>query len=157
MAPRVLLRVALGVADTEVEEDPLSAVPGIHEDERVVVLLYETVDGLVEVPREVFRGGVDQVGDRAEELQVELPRKPGIDNLHIAPDADEEPADLVEGLDRRRAPDPHKPAAGLLHQLLEALEAHREVDTALRARKGVDLVDDDPPDRPEALPELRGV
>ena len=155
VAPRVLFGVILRVAGPEVMEDPLGAVPGVREYERVLVLPDEAVDRRVKVPREVFGGGVGKVGDRADEGEVELPGKPGIDDRDLAPDADQEPADLVEGFDRRRAPYPGKPTAGLLHQVFEALKAHREVDAALRTREGVDLVDDDPPDRPEALAELR--
>ncbi|KAF5035880.1 hypothetical protein DSECCO2_580920 [anaerobic digester metagenome] len=155
VAPRVLFGVILRVAGPEVMEDPLGAVPGVREYERVLVLPDEAVDRCVEMPREVFGGGVGKVGDRADEGEIELPGKPGIDDRDLAPDADQEPADLVEGFDRRRAPYPGKPTAGLLHQVFEALKAHREVDAAFRTREGVDLVDDDPPNRPEALAELR--
>ena len=64
----------------------------------------------------------------------------------VAPDAGQEPGDLVDRADGGREPDPLRRTR---QELLQALERDRQVSPALRPDDGVDLVDDHRLDGPE--------
>ncbi len=160
VAARVRLAVVVGVALSEVEQHPLGARARVREDERGVVGLDPAVEPLVEPVGDLVAGRADEVGHRADQLEVVVADEPGVDDVALAGRAavalaaDEELGHRLERLDGRRAADARRRR---LDEVLEALEAHREVGAALVGGEAVDLVDDDVLDGRELLAEPRGV
>ena len=102
---------------------------------------------------ELVRGAqLAQVLDGDDDLEVELLARAGVDELDRAV-AGDEAADLLERPLRRREADPLRRA---LEQGIEPLQREREVDAALRACDGVDLVEDHGLDPAQRLAGLRG-
>ncbi len=84
--------------------------------------------------------------DGHDDLEVELLRAAGVDELD-RPAARDEAADLLERALRRRQADPLE---RLLHELLEPLDGERQVRAALRPGDRVHLVEDQRVGRPSA-------
>ena len=102
---------------------------------------------------ELVRGAqLAQVLDGDDDLEVELLARAGVDELDRAV-AGDEAADLLERPLRGREADPLRRA---LEQGIEPLQREREVDAALRACDGVDLVEDHGLDPAQRLAGLRG-
>ena len=155
--------------------EALGEAPVVDEDDRRAVLLDELEDRRVD--RRPDRAGVRLVagvhldavlhnrlgelvrgpelaqvlhGHNHLEIQV-LPRT-GVDELDRTV-AGDEPADLLERPLRGREADPLRRT---FEQGIEPLQREREMDAALRARDGVDLVDDHGLDPAQRLTGLRG-
>jgi hypothetical protein len=76
--------------------------------------------------------------ERCARLQIQRLGAPGVDELDLAA-AGDEPADLLQRSLGSGQADPLRRRAD---QMLQALQRQREMGAALRARNGVDLVDD---------------
>ena len=144
----------------EPQREPLGEAAVVDEDDRRAVLLDEPQELRVHgrpdrratacppspVPSSgsVSRAGarLAHVLDRDDDLEVELLARAGVDDPD-RPRARHEPADLLERPLRRREADA---LDRLADQAVEPLERQREVRAALRARDGVDLVEDQRPD-----------
>ena len=96
--------------------------------------------------------GLPHVLERDDDLQVELLRAAGVDELDRPP-AGDEASDLLHRPLRRREPDA---LDGLLGQAVEALDGEGHVCAALRAGDGVHLVEDQRLDRLQHLAPARG-
>ena len=116
---------------------------------RAVRHLAFALDGVVE---RAARAELAQIVDGNNHLQVELLRRPGVDELD-RPAARDETADLLERPLGRREADPLRRGRG---QPFEPLEREREVRSALRSGDGVDLVDDHRRNPSQRLARRRG-
>ena len=96
---------------------------------------------------------LDHVLDRHDDLQVQLLRLGGVDDLAVAPGTHQELADPLQRPLRRGEPDPLDRLVG--RQVIEALHGQRQMRAPLRGGHGVDLVDDHRFDAGEDLPGLR--
>ncbi len=97
------------------------------------------------------------VVDRDDHLELERLARAGIDDLDLATrtDAGHEPPDRLERALRGRQADPLGRPGVRRAEVLEALQAEREVRAPLRAGDRVDLVDDHVLDLPEHLAGAR--
>ena len=103
------------------------------------------------------RSGLRHVLDRDDDLEVEVLAYAGVDDLALAPRADEEVRDALQRALGRREPDPLRIVAALAgDEVREPLEGQGEVRAALRLGDRVDLVDDHRLDPGEDLAHLRG-
>ena len=93
------------------------------------------------------------VVDRHDDLEVELLARAGVDDLDLAADPAQEARDRRERPLRRRQADALRVGVG---QVLEALEAQRQVGAALGGGHRVDLVDDHVLDAAQDLARLAG-
>ena len=157
------------------DREPLGEPAVVDEDDRRAVLPDELEDGGVDRGpdraggRLVAGGHLDAVGhhrlrqlarrpelaqvlDGDDDLEVEILARSRIDELDRTI-AGDEAADLLERALRRREADALRRA---LEQGVEPLQREREVGAALRARNGVDLVDDHGLDPAQRLARLRG-
>ncbi len=149
----------------EPERQPLGEPAVVDEDDRRPVLLDELEDlGVDRRPdrrrSRPLAAGAEDVGDlgvhaglahvleRHDDLQVELLRAAGVDELD-RPAAGHELPDLLERPLGRREPDPLERVA---REALEPLDAQRQVRAALRPGDGVHLVEDQRVDAGERLP-----
>ncbi len=142
--------------------DALGRAAVVHEDEGRAVRAHELEQARIERgPDRLARLAVNlgraaelaHVLDRDDHLQIELLRRPGVDDLDLAVAAAEIACDLLERALRRREPHPlHRPAG----EVLEPLKREREVSAALAGGHRVDLVDDHRLDRVEHLARRRG-
>jgi hypothetical protein len=89
--------------------------------------------------RHVVRARLAHVVDRDVDLQVERLAHAGVDDLALAPGADQEAADLLQRTLGCRQPDALERPPG---DVLEPLERQRQVRAALGLGDRVDLVDD---------------
>ena len=144
----------------EPQREPLRETAVVDEDDGRAVRADELdergIDGRPDRPRlpALFArlSGLAHVLDRDDDLEVELLRHPGVDELD-RPAAGHELADLLErSLGRREA----DPLEGVRRELLEPLDREREMRAALRPGDRVHLVDDQRVDAPQQLPRPRG-
>ena len=94
--------------------------------------------------------------DRDDDPELERLACPGVDDrdLAVGPAAAEEAGDRLERSLGGREADPLRRSSALGPEVLEALEAQRQVGPALRPGDRVDLVDDDVLDAAKDLPGL---
>ena len=123
----------------ELRRDPLGHLPRVHEDERRAVLADEVGHPRVDLLPLLVRADGGERRGRDLDRQVERAEAARVHERALAPRADQEAADLVERLLRRREPDALDLAAA---ERLEPLEREGEVAAALVAHECVDLVDD---------------
>ena len=140
----------------EAQGEPLGAAAVVDEDQRRAVLAHQLEQLGVDrgpdrlagrllagaLERVELRAGVAGLDHRLDghvDLEVERLAHPGIDHGALALGADQEAADLVERVLRRRQADALHVTAGRLGQ---PLERERQVRAALCLRDGVDLVHD---------------
>ena len=160
----------------EPQREALREAPAVDEDDRRPVLSDELedrrVDGRPDRARGRARPGRDvapvdhgrlarrdrrvelpHVLERDDDLEVELLAPPCVHELDVASGPCDEAPDLLHGSLRRRQADAlQRP----VDEALQPLERQREMGAALRARHGMDLVDDDGLDAPQRLARLRG-
>ena len=154
--------------------EPFAQPPAVREDDRAAVAPDELEDPRVDgrpdavatLRRRRRAAGLvverqdladrRHVVDRDDHLEIERLARAGVDDRDLAARAHaaEEARDRVERPLRGREPDALHGRRVLRPQGLQALEAEREVRAALRARDGVDLVDDDVLDAAEDLARL---
>ena len=158
----------------QAQREALRQAAVVDEDDRRAVLLDEPQD--LRVDRRPDRAGAElgarvhllavrgrrvrerdvgrqlaHVLHRHDDLEVELLRAPGVDELD-RPAARDEAADLLQRPLRGREADAlHR----RLHEPVEPLHGEREVGAALRPGDGVHLVEDQRLDRPQHLARLR--
>ena len=158
----------------QAEREPLGEPAVVDEDDRRAVLAHEPeqlgVDGRPDRAEPALGGrrqhaavclghvvvrlaaGLAHVLDGDDDLEVELLARPRVDELDRAV-AGDEAADLLQRALRRGEADAlHR----LREQVVEPLQAERQVRAALRARDGVHLVQDHRLDRAEDRARLRG-
>ncbi len=164
----------------EPQRDALGGAAVVDEDDRRGVLAHQPqqlgVDGRPDrvAGRLAARNRIERIGscnrprfrhrlDGDLDAQVERLAGAGVDDRDLAGWADEELADLLQGVLRGGEADALDVARGLtrggapfLHLVVEALEREREVCSALGVRDGVDLVDDHRFDVAERLAGARG-
>jgi len=135
----VVARRPVGFDDAalaEVLQHALGARPRVREDERALRAADEVAEFVVERVVDCARGGVHEVRARTVEFEVVVAGEPRVDEFAVprrplAVEPDEEPGDVRQRFDRRRAADAGEPAG----QPLEAFEAHREVGAALESAR----------------------
>jgi hypothetical protein len=111
----------------------------VDEHDRRAVRADELEDlGVDRRPDRLLLLGLAHVVERDDYLQVERLGAPGVDELDLAA-AGDEPADLLQRSLGCGQADPLQRRAD---QVLQALQRQREMGATLRARDGVDLVDD---------------
>ena len=151
--------LAVAHAIVEVAGQPLGRSATLGEDQRGAVGL-DQLGELLEggIPDRIALGG-EEIVDRGHDLQVELPREPGIHDAGLAPGgAGEEGQRFLDGPDGGRAADPLGPGSGLprFHQRLQALQREGQVGAALVAQQRVYLVHDDEARLGQGGPETLG-
>ena len=135
------------------QRQPLGEAAVVDEDDRRAVRADELEDLRVDRgPDRLLLLGLAHVVERHDDLQVELLRAAGVDELDLAP-ARDEAADLLQRPLRRGEADA---LDRLADEPVEPLEAKREMRAALRAGDGVHLVDDHRLDPAQRLARLRG-
>jgi hypothetical protein len=136
----------------QAKRKPFGQPAVVDEQDRRAVLLHEPKQLRIDrrPNRRLLR--FPHVLERHHDLQVELLRGAGVDQLDLTC-ARDEPADLLHGPLRRRQPDPLE---RLLDEPLEALHRKREVRAALGARDRVHLVEDQRADALQVLARARG-
>jgi hypothetical protein len=146
------------------QREPLREPAVVHEDDRRAVLADELEQRRVDrrpdrgssgLGRRVGRrrrSELAHVLDGDDDLQVELLRDPGVDQLDRSA-ARDEAADLLQRALRRREADPLERGR---RQPLEPLERERHVGAPLRARDRVHFVEDQGVDGAQQLVRLRG-
>ena len=146
----------------ETQREPLSKAAVVDEDDRRAMRFDELEDLRVDRRPDRARGAfgsalrcrtrLAHVLHRHDDLEVELFRDPGVDELDV-PCARDEAADLLHRPLRRRQADALE---RLVDEPLEPLHGKREVRAALRAGDRVNLVEDQRPDALQVLARARG-
>ena len=147
----------------ELMREALGHAPGVHEDERRLMVLDLRGDRVEDLPHLLAGRDGLELATGQDQLEVEGARVPRVDDradrlsvrTHaFGPDAHEQ---LCHELDRplgRREPDPRRP---LVAEGVQSFERERQVGAAFVPRHRVDLVDDHRSYRPEDLaPACRG-
>src|SRR5664280_1795622 len=134
----------------EVPPSPLATVCSHEQWEEIYARIADEVrDARVDLLPLLVRADGRERRRRHLDPEVQRAERAGVDERAFAPTADQEAADLVERLLRRREAHPLNGPAG---EMLEALERESEMTASLVADERVNLVDDDRRDRPENLP-----
>ena len=128
----------------QAEREALGQATVVDEQDRRAVLLHEPQELRVDRRPDRRLLGLAHVLERHHDLEVELFRRPGINQLDLA-GAGHEPADLLHRPLCGRQADPLE---GLVDEPLEALDRQRQVCAALRPGDRMHLVEDQRADAP---------
>jgi hypothetical protein len=125
----------------ELVRDALDQPARVDEDDRGLVRAHVAGDAVVDVRPQLVRGDRAQLPVGDFDRQVERAAVPHVHDLaRAARGPDQQAGHLLDGLLRRREADPLEAPAG---ERVEALERDGQVEPALVAGHGVDLVHDD--------------
>jgi len=135
----------------QAQRQPLREAAVVDEEDRRAVLLHEPQQLRIDRGPDGRLLGLTHVLQRHHDLQVELLRRAGVDQLDLARTGDEA-ADLLHRSLCCRQPDALERLVG---ESLEPLDREREVRAALRAGDCMHLVEDQRPDTLQVLARAR--